>query len=87
MMRVLGARRLNDKDCAVSIEVAGSRYELVAERIWEPEEGMGLALGDFSPSRVFADLPLSARQVRELVRAAVLTHRGERLTFPLEVPE
>ncbi|NVJ25348.1 hypothetical protein HUW62_29400 [Myxococcus sp. AM011] len=86
-MRVLAARRLNDKDCAVSLDVTGSRYELVAERIWEPEEGMGLALSDFSPPRVFAELPLSARQVRELVRAAVLTHRGEILAFPLEVPE
>ncbi|NTX56656.1 MULTISPECIES: hypothetical protein [Myxococcus] len=85
-MKVLAARRLNDRDCAVSLELAGSRYELVAERIWGPEQGPGLALGDFSPSRVFADLPLSARQLRELIRTAVLSHRGEALEFPVEVP-
>lgn len=83
-MRVLAARRLNDKDCAVTLEVVGSRCELVAERIVESEQGLGL--GNFAPDRVFADLPLNVRQLRELIRTAVLAHRGEVLEFPVEVP-
>ncbi|MBZ4412997.1 hypothetical protein K8640_32755 [Myxococcus sp. XM-1-1-1] len=84
VLRILEVRRLDALDCALVIEVAGLRHELRAERVGQSPL-LDMSVGDFSPYRLFRELPLSAHQVRQWVRAAALVHRGETLSLPLEV--
>ncbi|MCP3059316.1 hypothetical protein LXT21_11080 [Myxococcus sp. K38C18041901] len=83
VLRILEARRLDALDCALVIEVAGRHHELRAERVGQ-SPSFGMSVGDFSPSQRFRELRLSAHQVQQLVRAAVLVHRGEPLSLPVE---
>ncbi|SEU03445.1 hypothetical protein SAMN05443572_104483 [Myxococcus fulvus] len=84
-LRILQVRRLDALDCALVIEVAGHRHELRAEHVGQGPS-FDMSVGHFSPHRLFSGLGLSAHQVRQLVRAAALVHRGEALSLPWDVP-
>jgi hypothetical protein len=85
VLRILDVKMLGEQDCALVIELAGTRHDLVARRIRHDDAELP-GVGDFEPRHVFHHLSLSAAQLRAVVRTAVQVRCGEPLSFPVDVP-
>jgi len=83
VMRILSGRMVGEHGCTLSVSFSGAIYELVARRI-RRHEGMAV-VGAFEPAN-FHSLPLSAFQVRALVRTAVELSEGSPHLLPIDVP-
>ena len=84
LLIIQDCKLLDDGDCRMVLEFYGKALAFVARRIQATSATPGV--GDFEPAREFRDTPLSAHQIRELVRIALLVHGHGTVFFPMEVP-
>lgn len=85
MVRILELRKQGDDGCAITLEVHGSTYEIVARGI-SHDERVGGMVRSFEPWRVFQEIPLSTAQLRALTHTSVEFHEGASFVLPMDVP-